>query len=230
VRVFTAGEPGWKKAEHYTIPSASYLNEGNAVIIDLREPKAVAQGHLPGAVNVPLAQLEQWEDRFPSTKSAQLVFYGNAEKEVAAAVATARDWGYSNVTGFPGGIEEWRKQGFQLRGGSTPNRIVYRKKLGPNEVGSQEFLKGLPEGTILVDVRTPEEFKKERLPHAINIPTEQMAKRVAELPKGKPVLFYCNTGTRAEMAFDMVPGKDYNVKFLNANVEFKDDGSYRVSE
>ncbi|GFO69266.1 rhodanese-like domain-containing protein [Geomonas limicola] len=230
VSVFTAGEPGWKKAEHYTIPSAAFLSDGNAVIIDLRDAKAVAAGHIPGAINVPLAQLEQWENRFPSTKSAQLVFYGTAEKDVEAAVSTARDWGYSNVTGFPGGIEEWRKAGFQLQGGSTPDRIVYRKKLGPNELGSNDFLKGLPAGTVLVDVRTPEEFKKERLPNAINIPTEQIAKRFAELPKGKPVVFYCNTGTRAEMAYDMVQGKEYAVKFLNANVEFKEDGSYKVSE
>lgn len=230
VRVFTAGEPGWKKAEHYTIPSAAFISEGNAVLIDLRDAKAAAAGHLPGAVNIPLAQLEQWENRFPSTKTAQLVFYGTGEKDVAAAVSTARDWGYSNVTGFPGGVEEWRKAGFQLQGGSTPDRIVYRKKLGPNELGPNDFLKGLPEGTILVDVRTPEEFKKERLPNAINIPTEQMAKRFAELPKGKPVVFYCNTGTRAEMAFDVVQGKEYAVKFLNANVEFKEDGSYKVSE
>jgi len=230
VQVFTAGEPGWKKAEHYTIPSASFIKEGNAVVIDLREPKAVAAGHIPGAVNVPLAQLEQWEERFPSTKGAQLVFYGATAKDVESAISTARDWGYGNVTGFPGGIEEWRRAGLELQKGSTPDRIVYRKKLGPSEMGSSEFLKGLPEGTVLVDVRTPEEFGKERIPSAINIPTEQMAKRFAELPKGKPVLFYCNTGARAEMAFDLVKGKEYAVKFLNANVEFKADGSYRVSE
>ena len=32
------------------------------------------------------------------------------------------------------------------------------------------------------------------------------------------------------MAFDVVKGKEYSVKFLNANVEFKEDGSYSVSE
>jgi hypothetical protein len=44
------------------------------------------------------------------------------------------------------------------------------------------------------------------------------------------VVFYCNTGARAEMAFDVVKGKEYSVKYLNANVLFKDDGSYDVSE
>lgn len=230
VQVFTGGEPAWKKAEHYTVPSAGFLNDGNAVLIDLRDAKASAAGHIPGAVNIPLAQLESWENKFPSTKGAQLVFYGEKESDLASAVSTARDWGFTNVTGFPGGVAEWQQAGFQLQGGSTPDQVVYRKKLGPNEVGSSDFLKGLPDGTILVDVRTPEEFGKERIARAINIPTEQMAKRYLELPKGKPVVFYCNTGARAEMAFDVVKGKEYAVKFLNANVQFKEDGSYTVSE
>jgi rhodanese-related sulfurtransferase len=230
VKVFTGGEPEWKKAEHYTIPVASFLKEGNVVLVDLRDPKAAASGYIPGAVNVPLAQLDGWEKKFPSTKGAQLVFYGGKESEVAAAISTARDWGYTNVTGFPGGTAEWKKSGFELAQGVPLDRIVYRKKLGPDELGSAEFLKGLSEGTLLVDVRTPEEYAKEHIAKAINIPAEQMAKRFSELPKGKQVVFYCNTGTRAEMAFDVVKGKEYSVKFLNANVEFNEDGSYSVSE
>jgi len=230
VKVFTAGEPGWKKAEHYTVPSAAFLKDGNVILVDLRAPKAAAAGHLPGAVNIPLAQLESWENRFPSTKSAQVVFYGDKESAIVAAVSTARDWGFTNVTGFPGAVKEWQQAGFKLSQGATADRIVWQKKLGPNEVGSTEFPKFLSAGTLLVDVRTPDEYAKEHITSAINIPTEQMAKRYVELPNEKPVLFYCSTGARAEMAFDLVKGKAYAVKFLNANVEFKEDGSYKVSE
>ena len=230
VKVYTGGEPDWKKTEHYTVPLASFLKDGNVVLVDLREPKAATGGHIPGAVNIPLAQIEAWEKKFPSTKGAQLVFYGDKESNVAAAISTARDWGYTNVTGFPGGIKEWKQSRFELTKGAPSDRIVYKKRLGPDEVGSAEFLKGLAAGAILVDVRTPEEYAKEHVPNAINIPAEQMAKRFAELPKGKQVVFYCSTGTRAEMAFDVVRGKEYSVKFLNANVEFKEDGSYSVSD
>ena len=230
VKVYTGGEPGWNKAEHYSIPSASFLKEGNLVLIDLRQPKAAAAGHIPGAVNVPLAQLEGWEHKFPGTLGAQLVFYGEKEGDVAAAIGTARDWGYTNVTGYPEGIKGWLQSGFALVKGAPAGQIVYRKKLGPNEVGPSEFKKELSEGIFLVDVRTPDEYAKERIARAINIPAEQMAKRYAELPMGKPVVFYCNTGTRAEMAFDLVLGKGYAVRFLNANVVFKEDGSYTVGD
>jgi len=230
VKVYTGGEPDWVRTEHYLVPVASFLKDGNVVLVDLREPGAAASGHIPEAVNIPLAQLEEWEKKFPSTKGAQLVFYGDKESDVASAISTARDWGYTNVTGFPGGINEWNQSGFELAKGATGGRIAYRKILGPHQMGSAEFLNGLARGTILVDVRTPEEYAKKRLPNAVNIPAEQMAKRFAELPKGKQILFYCSTGIRAEMAFDVVNGKEYSVKFLNANVEFKADGSYTVSD
>ena len=230
VKVYTGGEPGWNKAEHYSIPSTPFLKEGNVVLVDLRQPKAAAAGHLPGAVNIPLAQLEGWESKFPATKGAQLVFYGEKESDVAAAIGTARDWGYTNVTGYPGGVKEWQRGGFSLAKGAPASQIAYQKRLGPNEVGPAEFKKVLAEGILLVDVRTPEEYAKEKIGQAINIPTEQMAKRFVELPKGKPVVFYCTTGTRAEMAYDVVQGKGYAVRFLNANVTFKEDGSYTVSD
>jgi rhodanese-related sulfurtransferase len=230
VSVFSGGEPAWKKAEHYAIPSTSYLKDGNAVIIDLRNAKSVAAGHIPGAVQLPLAQLPSWEDRFPSTKGAPIVFYADQECDIATAVGTARDWGFTNVTGFPGGVAEWLKAGLPVQQGPAANKISYHKVLGPNEVGAAEFLKGLPQGTLLVDVRTPEEYQKERIAGAINIPTEQMAKRFSELPKGKPAVFYCNTGARAEMAFDVVKGMQLPVKFLNANVQFKENGGFEVNE
>jgi rhodanese-related sulfurtransferase len=230
VKVYTGGEPEWIKAEHYTIPTTTFLKEGNIVLVDLRDPKAAAGGHIPGAINVPLAQLDGWEKKFPSTKGAQLVFYGDKESDVAAAISTARDWGFTNVTGFPGGTAEWEKSGLALSKDVAPDRIDYRKKRGPNEMGPSEFLEEIGKGTILVDVRTPEEYAKERIAKAINIPAEQMAKRFTELPKGKELVFYCNTGSRAEMAYDVVRGKDYSVKFLNANVQFEEDGSYSVSE
>jgi rhodanese-related sulfurtransferase len=56
VKVYTGGEPDWKKTEHYTVPSASFLKDGNVVLVDLREPGAAAGGHIPGAVNIPLAR------------------------------------------------------------------------------------------------------------------------------------------------------------------------------
>lgn len=56
---------------------------------------------------------------------------------------------------------------------------------------------------IILDVRTPEEYKIERIKGSIDIPLafiETREDRVAKLLKGKEVLIMCRSGRRAELA------------------------------
>lgn len=52
----------------------------------------------------------------------------------------------------------------------------------------------------LVDVRTPDEFKKNHLPSAININyySPDFLKSLDQLDKNKPVFIYCSTGGRSK--------------------------------
>lgn len=52
-----------------------------------------------------------------------------------------------------------------------------------------------------VDVRTPEEFAGEHVPGAINIPLDQVQKRLEEFKEmPKPIVAYCRSGARSGMA------------------------------
>jgi len=56
---------------------------------------------------------------------------------------------------------------------------------------------------IILDVRTPEEYKAERIEGSIDIPLafiETREDRVAKLLKGKEVLIMCRSGRRADLA------------------------------
>lgn len=45
---------------------------------------------------------------------------------------------------------------------------------------------------VVVDVRDPVSFEAAHIPESINVPLDQVEKRVAELKKhGKPIVFYC---------------------------------------
>ncbi|CAB3641671.1 ArsR family transcriptional regulator [Achromobacter marplatensis] len=46
-------------------------------------------------------------------------------------------------------------------------------------------------GVVLLDVRPSEEFAQGHLPGAINIPTEDLERRLADLPAGADVVAYC---------------------------------------
>lgn len=55
-------------------------------------------------------------------------------------------------------------------------------------------------GTLLLDVRTPEEIALAALPGAINIPLAELGQRVIELNPSAPIAVLCHHGVRSEMA------------------------------
>lgn len=66
------------------------------------------------------------------------------------------------------------------------------------------ILKGARAGEVVVlDVRPEEEFAAAHLPHARSLPVDELKKRLAELPKGVPVVAYCR-GPFCLMAKDAV--------------------------
>lgn len=57
-------------------------------------------------------------------------------------------------------------------------------------------------GYILVDVRTPREFKSGRIPDSVNIPNETIGTNpIPELPKkDQRIYVYCRSGARSKQA------------------------------
>ena len=63
---------------------------------------------------------------------------------------------------------------------------------------------------ILVDVRTPTEFKDNHIKGAINIPAPDLRERHTELDPGKPVVLICSSGNRSSLAASIL--KRYGFK------------------
>ena len=59
----------------------------------------------------------------------------------------------------------------------------------------------LSRGAIIVDVRTPQEFKDGHVVNSLNIPVQQIEARVSTIKKkDKPVILCCKSGGRAARA------------------------------
>ena len=56
------------------------------------------------------------------------------------------------------------------------------------------------QGALLVDVRSPAEFAHGNAPGTVNIPLNELGNRLGEIPKSKPVVLCCASGTRSGMA------------------------------
>jgi len=55
--------------------------------------------------------------------------------------------------------------------------------------------------TTLLDVRTADEYALGTIPSSINIPLDSLRSRIAELPKGKPIIVNCAVGLRGYLAY-----------------------------
>jgi len=53
---------------------------------------------------------------------------------------------------------------------------------------------------FLLDVRTPDEFSAGSIPGAINIPVDTLRDRLAEVPRDRPVIAFCQVGQRGYLA------------------------------
>ena len=53
---------------------------------------------------------------------------------------------------------------------------------------------------FLLDVRTPEEFAAGHVPGAVNIPVDDLRRRLDELPRDREILAYCQVGQRGYLA------------------------------
>lgn len=61
----------------------------------------------------------------------------------------------------------------------------------------------------LLDVRTPEEFRQARLKGAVLIPISDLQRRLAEVPKNRPVVVYCAVGSRSLSAAGLLTSRGY---------------------
>ena len=79
----------------------SYKETPGAVLLDVREPQEVAQGRIPGSINIPLSELNRVIDVAPTSDIPLFVYCHSGVRSRQAAQALAQA-GYSNVTDIGG--------------------------------------------------------------------------------------------------------------------------------
>ena len=62
---------------------------------------------------------------------------------------------------------------------------------------------------FVLDVRTPQEFAEGHVPGAVNVPHDQLASRLGEVPKDKDVVLYCRSGRRSALAAGVLAANGY---------------------
>jgi|SRR5210317_401095 len=88
---------------------------------------------------------------------------------------------------------------------------VYANAAVARNLSSQEAyaMVGQRGDLFLLDVRTPGEYQQARLNGARLIPIDQFVKRLAEVPKDRPVLVYCAVGSRSAQVVNYLARQGY---------------------
>ena len=254
-KVYPAGSPEWKAKGAQMSVSAAYIKKlidekAAYLLIDARPKRVAEKGMIPTAINISDTEFDKNIDKLPADKATPLVYYCGGMECVLSdkSAEKAKKLGYTNVLTYPPGYPEWEK----LHGPAAPMaamasaaanmasgmaqamaQLMPGKEKGTVTVASfEQVWKQNPGSVMLIDVRDAKEVAAGMIKGSVNIPMNELEKKIATLPTDKQVVFVCGTGARSGEAYDMVKllGGKVQASFLDADIKFNADGSYSMVE
>ena len=142
----------------------------------MRTPEEFHMGAVPDAVNIPLDELMYRAEELGNNASREIIVYCASGARSAYAQQMLMQYGYTNVKNG-GGVSQ-----MMARAKSKPAASVAAPSNEP----------------LVVDVRTSQEFRQGAVPGAINIPLDDLQRRVSELGSpNREITLYCASGARS---------------------------------
>ena len=90
------------------------INREKAVVVDVCDPAEFAAGHVGGAKNVPLGELEAKLPGMVKNKALPLILVCATGARSGRAVAIAKKLGYEQAQSLGGGLKAWKDANLPL--------------------------------------------------------------------------------------------------------------------
>lgn len=192
------------------------LANANPVLIDVREESEYAEGHIAGAINIPLRTLAQNLDKIPTDQPVMV--YCASGLRAGMATSALHTLGYSNVKAYPPGWKGWTAANEPVSTEPVEAATYSAPTVNAETLAAvDEFLSNIPEGyyalgtveklreaidagAVLIDVREENEYADGHIAGAIDIPIRTLAQSLDKVPADQPVVVYCATGFRAALS------------------------------
>lgn len=126
VLIYSGGLPAWQKAGLPMVSSHAYpeidiktLNplqvyqQQKPFILDIRGTEVSRMGNIPGALKIPLDDLEQHLAKLPCTKPIIIIDHAGQQAPICARFLHSN--GYTDLFILEGGMINWIRQGFPTR-------------------------------------------------------------------------------------------------------------------
>jgi hydroxyacylglutathione hydrolase len=179
----------------------AHVRQG-AQIVDLRPPADFAAAHIPGSVSIPSgSSFGTWLGWIIDLEQP-IVFVLSDPADGDDAIRQALRIGHDDVVGYvDGGITAWRSAGLPLE---TSGRLTVA------ELASQLHGSDAP---VVIDVRQTTEYADGHIPGSLHLFAGDLAERLADLPRDRPIAAICASGFRASIAASLLSSAGFRDVF-----------------
>lgn len=85
-----------------------HINKDDAVVLDVREDKEYAEGHISNALHIPVGVIDKRLQELEPYKSKPIIVYCRSGDRAARASTILRKQGFESVYKLNGGILAWK--------------------------------------------------------------------------------------------------------------------------
>lgn len=100
---------------------ATGLADAGALLLDVREPDEWEAGRIPGALHIPMGDLQARQDAIPTDRRIVAVCRSGARS--SQVTLALNDAGYDAVN-LAGGMQAWAEEGLPMESDAGPPRVV----------------------------------------------------------------------------------------------------------
>lgn len=174
-----------------------FVNEQNALILDVRKPAEYNQAHIPNSIFIGLdGQFAPWVGALITDLKQPIILVAPSGREEEAVMRLARV-GYDNTIGFIlGGIEAWKNAKKEIE------TLI--------SIDAESFADDLlKENLNVLDVRKPGEYNSSHLIQADSNPLDFINDWTNTLDKTKKYHIHCAGGYRSVIAASILKARGY---------------------
>ncbi|HUF66066.1 MAG TPA: rhodanese-like domain-containing protein [Gemmatimonadaceae bacterium] len=194
-RINKEGPPilgGFHRPERLTLSQLEQRHAAGEMVVDTRPAAEFGAGHIPGTINIPLNKsFNTWAGWLvPYDREFSLIVHSHDDHSaIDEAVRDLALIGLDAISGHFSAeiVGQWRAAGGELA--TVP-------QISPTELNER-----LEAGEVaVIDVRGRSEWEEAHLPGVANIPVGYLTERLDEIPRDRPVVVHCQSGSRSAIA------------------------------
>ena len=164
-------------------------SDASFALIDVREAGEYNSSHIPGASLIARRQLEFQLPQAVPFKGTPVVVCDDDGRRARLAAATLERMGYRQVSVLDGGINRWVTDGLETEWGMNVPSKDFGEKVEVvhhvPEIECKDLAARIQKGekVVILDSRTPEEFRRFCIPGGRSVPGGELALRITDIAR-----------------------------------------------